>query len=78
MSVDEIPSIKDEALRTLQMATFQQDFGDAKQMIKEESGLEEIDKLFRSITKPKYSSRLIDYYRELQAERKKAIKAGDE
>jgi hypothetical protein len=47
MSVDEIPSIQDGAERASQMEVFQEDFGDAKAMIKEESGLKEIDKLFR-------------------------------
>jgi hypothetical protein len=76
MSVDEIPSIQGGAERASAVEAFQKDFGDAKAMIKEESGLKEIDKLFRSITKPKYSSRLIDYYRKLQAERKSGLTAG--
>src|ERR1700690_524388 len=75
MSMEEIPSIQDGAERASAVEAFQKDFGDAKAMIKEESRLREIDKLFRSITKPKYSSRLIDYYRKLQAERKKALAA---
>jgi hypothetical protein len=78
MGVDEIPSTQDGAERASQMEAFQKDFADAKEMIKEESGLKQIDKLFRSITKPRYSSRLIEYYRKLQAERKKELIAGDE
>jgi len=78
MSIDEIPSIQDGRECTSQMEAFQKDFADVKAMIREESGLKEIDKLFRSIAKPRYSSRLIDYYRELQAQRKKKLAAGDE
>jgi hypothetical protein len=78
MSVDEIPSMEDGEERTAQIEAFRTDFKDAKQMIEEESGLRQINKLFRSISKPKYSSRLIEYYRELQAERKKEQGEPDE
>jgi hypothetical protein len=73
MGIDEIPSTQDGAERESQMDAFRKDFGDAKEMIKEESGLKQIDNLFRSITKPQYSSRLIEYYRKLQAERTKEL-----
>jgi len=78
MSVDEIPAIEDAEERAAQIKAFRTDFKDAKEMIEEESGLKRINKLFRSISKPKYSSRLIDYYRELQAERRKEQSAADE
>jgi len=78
MSVDEIPAIKDGEERAAQTKSFLRDFTDAKEMIEEESGLRQINKLFRSISKPKYSSRLIDHYRELQAERRKEKSASDE
>jgi len=78
MSVDEIPSIENDGERLSQTEAYNQDFKDAKDMIKGESGLREIDKLFRSIAKPKYSSRLVGHYRKLQAERRKADTAIDD
>jgi len=78
MSVDEIPAIEDAEERAAQIKAFRTDFKDAKEMIEEESGLKRINKLFRSISKPKYSSRLIEHYRELQAERKNKQDAPDE
>ena len=78
MSVDEIPAIEDTEERAAQTKAFCADFKDAKEMIEEESGLKQINKLFRSISKPKYSSRLIDYYRELQTERRRKQSSTDE
>lgn len=78
MSVDEIPAIENAEERAAQTEAFRADFKDAKEMIEEESGLKRINKLFRSISKPKYSSRLIEYYRELQAERKKESRVPSE
>jgi hypothetical protein len=77
MSVDEIPAIENEKERASQTKAYLQDFKDAKEMIREESGLKEIDRLFRSIAKPRHSSRFVDHYRKLQAERKKITEVDD-
>ena len=43
-------------------------------MIKKESGIEELDKLFRSITRAKHKSDIIDYYNKLQSDQRKREK----
>jgi len=47
---------------------------DTKKMIKKESGIEELDKLFKSITQAKHKSYIIDYYNELEKEQRKREK----
>jgi hypothetical protein len=45
---------------------FRLDIKDAKQMILKESGIDEINKHFKSVAKVKYKSAIIDYYRKLK------------
>lgn len=49
---------------------FFEGISDLNEMIKKESGIEQIDKLFRSITKAKHQSDIIDYYREIKSKQK--------
>jgi len=53
---------------------FQRMIRDAKKMIRSESGMSEIDRAFRSVTKAKHSSPVIDYYRKLKVEGEHANK----
>jgi len=43
---------------------------DLYEMIKKESGINQIDNLFRSITKAKHQSHIIDYYKEIKSKQK--------
>ena len=44
---------------------------DTQDMIKKESGIEELDKLFKSITRAEHKSDIIDYYNKLKSEQRK-------
>lgn len=48
--------------------------GDAKKMIRAESGMSEIDRTFRTVTKAKHSSPVIDFYRQKKREHEHAKK----
>ncbi|MFA4987570.1 MAG: hypothetical protein WC712_13390 [Candidatus Brocadiia bacterium] len=56
------PAAKKHALER-----FREDVKLAKEMIRKESGIVDIERHFTSITQAKHSSRLIEYYRELKS-----------
>ena len=47
-----------------ELQRFRKSIGSAKQMIKAESGVEELNDLFKKITKAKHSSPVIEYFRD--------------
>lgn len=50
------------------IGSFRGMIGDAKNMIRAESGMSAIDQTFRTVTKAKHSSPIIDYYRRKRRE----------
>lgn len=50
------------------ISDFNEQIKDAQKMIVDEIGISKINKSFKSITKVKHSSPIIDYYRELKRE----------
>lgn len=63
--VDIIDSDDDEYKKT-ELQRFRLSVVSAKQMIKAESGIEELNQLFKKITKAKHTSPVIEYLRELK------------
>jgi len=57
-----------------QIAQYRAMIGDVKRMIRAESGMSEIDRVFRTVTKAKHSSPVIDYYHKNKNEREHAKK----
>ncbi|WP_285417886.1 hypothetical protein [Pseudomonas sp. efr-133-TYG-5] len=72
MGVEEIPDIEDENQKLERIKNFQTQLRYAKEMIRKESGIEDINKTFASMTKAKYSSPIIEYYR---AQKKAMLKS---
>jgi hypothetical protein len=68
MGVEDIYYIEDEKEKEDAVKNFYDDLLAAKRMIRKEAGISDLDKLFRSITKPKYSSPIIKYYRKREKE----------
>jgi len=52
--------------KEIQLQKFRLAVGEAKKMIKAESGIEELDSLFKKITKARHNSPVIEYFRELK------------
>lgn len=69
MGVEDIPDLPDGPEKTERIEDFHQGLLAAKRMVRKEAGITDLDRLFRSITKPKHSSAIIDYYRALLEER---------
>jgi hypothetical protein len=64
MGVEDIkPELKERQRKKLEHH-FRGEFKHAVEMIRAEAGLERMDKLFRSITRPKHTSDIVDFYRE--------------
>lgn len=61
--IGEIIDSDDQAFRDSEFQEFWRDINNAKGMIKAESGIEEMNALFKKITKAKHSSPIIEYYR---------------
>jgi hypothetical protein len=62
-----------QAKRRLEWATrvhFEEEFRQAREIVRAETGLKRLDGLFREVTKAKYSSAVIEYYRKLKEERR--------
>ena len=68
MGVEEIQDIESEIERKEAIEHFQENLGLAKKMIRKETGISDLDKLFRSIIKPKHSSSIIKYYKKRKKE----------
>lgn len=63
MGVDEIYSNPDVDAKEERMQQFRNLLLDAKRMICKEAGLEDIERIFTGITKPKRRSLIVDYHR---------------
>lgn len=63
MGVEEIYDIEDADEKKDRIAQFREEIGNAKKMIRKEAGIADIEKAFSSITKPKHTSPIIDFYR---------------
>lgn len=68
MGVEDIFYIEDENGKKKEIQKFQDNLLAAKRMIRKESGIQDLDNLFGSITKAKHSSPIIDYYRNKKKE----------
>lgn len=68
MGVEEIYDIEDGNEKKDQIEQFRNNLQNAKKMIRKESGIQDIEKMFSSITKPKHTSPIIDYYRKKRRE----------
>jgi hypothetical protein len=64
MGIEEIYDMKDEAAKQDRITQFRENLRAAKKMLRKESGIEGIEKLFSIITKPQRSSSIIEAYRE--------------
>ncbi len=68
MGVEDIYYIEDEDEKKQGIKDFQNNLLAAKRMIRKETGIADIEKLYRSIIKPKHSSPIIERYRYLMKE----------
>ncbi len=66
MGTEDIHDISDPAERERRERDFGEQVLSAKRMLREEAGVAGLDRLFRSVLKPKYASPIVDYYRELK------------
>lgn len=69
MGVEDIRDIDDDDKREKEIERFSHNLIAAKRMIRKEAGISDIDKLFRTIIKPKHSSGIIKYFREQKKKR---------
>lgn len=74
IGVEEMFYIEDKKQKEKERAKFSREINDAKEMIKKETGLAELDNLFRSITKAKHESNYLDYVNKLKAKHAKKSK----
>lgn len=66
VGIADIIDSDDDEYKQTEIQRFRQSVGSAKQMIKSESGIEELNQLFKKITKAKHTSPIIEYLRELK------------
>jgi len=71
MGAEEVADVKDANEREVRAQHVRSNLKEAKQMIKAESGITRMDKFFGKLTQAKLSSPMIDYYRQLQKEKRK-------
>ena len=64
MGMEDVYDLEDEAEKKIALERFYKNLRNAKEMIRKESGVEDINKPFSKITKAKHSSPIIKYYRE--------------
>lgn len=69
MGVEDTHYIKNKKKKKEEIKRFWENFWNAKKMIRKETGIADLDRLFRSITKSRPSSPIIDYVRELRKEK---------
>jgi hypothetical protein len=67
MGVEDIYYISDADKKEQEIHRVWKHMRDTKNMIKKESGIEELDKLFKSITRAEHKSDIIDYYNKLKS-----------
>jgi hypothetical protein len=68
MGVEDIYYIDDKDEKEREIKRFRNNLLAAKRMIRKEAGIADLDKLYRSITRPKHSSPFIEYYRKKKKE----------
>ena len=68
MSIEEIHDVQDSNEKQSLIKQFREELRNAKKMIRKEAGIEDIERMFSSITKPKYTGPIIDYYRKKKRE----------
>lgn len=71
IGVEDIYYIEDKKHKEKEKAKFSREINEAKEMIKKETGLAELDNLFRSITKAKHGGNYLDYVNKLRAKHAK-------
>jgi hypothetical protein len=71
MGVEDIQAEPDATERAQKISEFDEEYRQTLDIIRAEAGLKRMDKLFRAVTKAKYSTDLIDHFQELQKEQKK-------
>ena len=65
MGIEDIAGLPIGRKREKRIEEYREDLLAATRMIRKEAGIADLDKLFRSITKPKHSGAVIDYYHEI-------------
>jgi hypothetical protein len=63
MGVENIYAMADAKEKEDRVKRYREDFRNAKKMIRKEAGIEDIERMFSGIVKPKRSSAIIDHYR---------------
>ena len=66
MGVEEIYAVEDDAEKQTIVKDLHKKMSSGRQMIRKEIGLHELDKLFKTLTKAKHKSDIIDYANELR------------
>ena len=66
IGAEDVQDVQDPSERERQAQHIRNKYMDAKRMIREDSGIAKVEKLLRSITKPKLSSPIIQYIRYLR------------
>lgn len=74
MEVASVQGIAEENERRAAIARYSENYAKAKDMIRQETGLARLDKLLGTITKARYSSDVIDYYRQAKKDRANKIR----
>ena len=74
VGVEDIFDIEDKGEKEKEVQRVRKHLRDTKKMIRKESGIEQLDKLFRSITRAKHKSELINYYEEMKKQQRKEEK----
>ncbi len=74
MGVEDIYYIENKEEKEREIQRVWKHLRDTKNMIRKESGIEELDNLFKSITRAKHKSHIIDHYNKLQREQRKKDK----
>ena len=70
MGVEDIPAEPDAKKRDEMVAQFEKGFQKVKEIVRAETGLTRMDGVFRQVTKARYSSEVIEYFRKLHKERR--------
>ena len=68
MGVEDIYYIDNKDEKERELERFRNNLLAAKRMIRKEAGIADLDKLYRSITKPKHAGPIIEYYRKKKKE----------
>ena len=66
MGVEDIADLSNNKERGSAIAHLAESYNKAREIIRAETGLQRLDTLFRNVTKAKYSSSIIRYYREMK------------